>query len=198
VESKHRSIAAGAGIFLAAIGFRPAVPAASAAEKAARIIDYNRDIRPIFSQNCYACHGPDAGKRKAGLRLDVKESAFKKLESGKVAIVARNPKQSELIRLITTTDEDDKMPPAKSGKHLTAAQIDLLSNRGTMSDNENCISRIPRCTPWNRGKLLGIKLPVCSKNVSSIRTRLLIEGRIYNFAMFDRWQSAPYGRKCSK
>ncbi len=127
MELKHRSIIAGAGIFLAAIGFRPAVPAASAAEKAARIIDYNRDIRPIFSQNCYACHGPDAGKRKAGLRLDVKESAFKKLESGKVAIAARDPKQSELIRLITTADEDDKMPPAKSGKHLTAAQIDLLA-----------------------------------------------------------------------
>ncbi len=126
MESKHRSIVAGAGIFLAAIGFRLAVPAASAAEKAARIIDYNRDIRPIFSQNCYACHGPDAGKRKAGLRLDVKESAFKKLESGKVAIIARDPKQSELIRRLTTTDEDDKMPPAKSGKHLTAAQIDLL------------------------------------------------------------------------
>ena len=67
-----------------------------------------------------------------------------------------------------------------------------------MSDNENCNSRIPRCTPWNRGKLVGVKTPFCPKNVSSIKTRLLLEGRIYNFAMFDRWQSAPYERKCSK
>src|SRR5436309_281432 len=50
-------------------------------------VDYNRDIRPIFAENCYACHGPDQNKRKAGLRLDQKEDAFKELKSGDLAIV---------------------------------------------------------------------------------------------------------------
>ncbi len=54
-------------------------------------IDFNRDIRPIFSENCYACHGPDKNKRKAGLRLDVKEDAFKKLDSDNFAIVPGKP-----------------------------------------------------------------------------------------------------------
>ena len=54
---------------------------------AAPAIDFNRDIRPILSDHCYACHGPDDGKRKSGLRLDQKESAFGKLKSGNHAIV---------------------------------------------------------------------------------------------------------------
>src|ERR1044071_2956458 len=66
-------------------------------------IDFNRDIRPIFSGNCYACHGPDKGKRKAGLRFDIKEEALKKLESGDYAIVPGKPSQSKLVKLITTT-----------------------------------------------------------------------------------------------
>src|ERR1041385_263122 len=89
-------------------------------------IQYNRDIRPILSENCYQCHGPDKNHRKAGLRLDQKEEAFKKLESGEQAIVAGDLEQSALIKRITTTDDDDHMPPAKSGKKLTAAQIDTL------------------------------------------------------------------------
>src|SRR5436190_24181317 len=86
-------------------------------------IQYNRDIRPILSENCYQCHGPDKNHRKAGLRLDVKEEAFKILESGDHAIVGGDLEKSALIHRITTTDEDDHMPPAKSGKKLTAAQI---------------------------------------------------------------------------
>src|SRR4051812_412093 len=90
-------------------------------------IDFNRDIRPIFSENCYACHGPDKNKRKAGLRFDVKEEPFKKLESGDYAIVPGKPRQSKMIQLITTKDEDDRMPPAKAGKRLTRDQINLLT-----------------------------------------------------------------------
>ena len=89
-------------------------------------IDYNRDIRPILSENCYACHGPDSNKRKAGLRLDRKEDAFKKLESGSVPIVAGNLASSELYKRIISTDDDERMPSVKSGKKLSAAQIDLL------------------------------------------------------------------------
>ena len=67
-------------------------------------IQYNRDIRPILSENCYQCHGPDKGHRKAGLRLDLKEEAFKKLESGDFVIAAGNLEKSALVHRITTTD----------------------------------------------------------------------------------------------
>src|SRR3954447_23033614 len=80
--------------------------------RAAGKISYNRDIRPILSENCYQCHGPDKNHRKAGLRLDVKEEAFKKLQSGEFAIVAGDLEKSALVHRLTTTDEDDHMPPA--------------------------------------------------------------------------------------
>jgi len=95
-------------------------------QAAAPPIDFNRDIRPIFSDHCYACHGPDQNKRKAGLRLDLKEGAFKELDSGGFAIVPGQPKSSALLKVISLPpDDDDHMPPAKS-KQLSAAQIDLL------------------------------------------------------------------------
>jgi hypothetical protein len=94
---------------------------------AAASIDFNRDIRPIFSENCYACHGPDKNKRKAGLRLDVKEDAFKKLDSDNFALVPGKPAQSAMLKVISLpADDDDHMPPAKTGKQLSKAQIDLL------------------------------------------------------------------------
>ncbi|MDB6153404.1 MAG: Planctomycete cytochrome [Chthoniobacteraceae bacterium] len=89
-------------------------------------IDFNRDVRPILSENCYTCHGPDSGKRKAGLRLDMKESAFGKAESGEVAVVPGAPASSELIRRISTSDKEDVMPPVKHSKHLNPGQIDIL------------------------------------------------------------------------
>src|SRR3982750_2467178 len=82
-------------------------------------VDFNRDIRPILSNKCYACHGPDDGKREAGLRLDDPKIATSKLESGSVAIVPGKCETSELIRRITSSDEDERMPPAKFGKALT-------------------------------------------------------------------------------
>src|SRR5881394_1872101 len=66
-----------------------------------RAIDFNRDIRPIFSENCFACHGPDEKKRKAGLRFDVKEDVFKKLDSGSTAVVPGKPQQSQLFKVIS-------------------------------------------------------------------------------------------------
>ena len=97
---------------------------ASAATKAA--IDFDRDIRPVLSDKCFACHGPDEKERKAKFRLDRKDDAFKPLKSGDLAIVPGHPEKSELIARITTKDEDDVMPPPKSGKTLTPAQIDSL------------------------------------------------------------------------
>ncbi len=93
---------------------------------AADAIEFNRDIRPILSENCYACHGPDAGQRQADLRLDDHEAALAELASGKRAIVPSNVEASELARRISTTDEAERMPPADSTKKLTADQIELL------------------------------------------------------------------------
>ncbi len=94
---------------------------------AAPPVDFNRDIRPIFSDHCYACHGPDQNKRKAGLRFDTQDGALKALDSGGFAIVPGQPKQSTLLKVISLPlDDDDHMPPTKNGKQLSAAQIDLL------------------------------------------------------------------------
>ena len=98
----------------------------AAAPKATTSIDYNRQIRPIFSENCYACHGPDENKRMAGLRLDQKESALEKLTSGRVAIVPGDPSGSELIARISSGSDALRMPPAFTGKRLTKEQTDLI------------------------------------------------------------------------
>ncbi len=88
-------------------------------------IDFNRDIRPILSKNCFACHGPDAEHREAGLRLDVREAALKPAESGAVAIVPGRADQSELLRRVAA-DGDERMPPADMAAALKPEQIQLL------------------------------------------------------------------------
>lgn len=78
-------------------------------------VSYNFDIRPILSDKCYACHGPDAKKREAGLRLDVAESAYAKLKDGKgVAIFPGKPEQSEVYKRITSVDPAYQMPTPES------------------------------------------------------------------------------------
>jgi mono/diheme cytochrome c family protein len=100
--------------------------AASAAPSVGRV-DFDRDIRPILSENCYACHGPDKDKRKAGLRLDVKTEAFRPLDSGGFALVPGRPEESRLIKRVTLPlEHEDHMPPRKSGKQLRPAQVELL------------------------------------------------------------------------
>jgi mono/diheme cytochrome c family protein len=98
---------------------------ASAAAAANVPLKYNRDIQPILAENCFACHGADSASRKAGLRLDHFENATNKLESGAVAIVPGQPEQSELVRRIFLTD-DDQMPPEKIHKTLAPSQKELL------------------------------------------------------------------------
>jgi mono/diheme cytochrome c family protein len=89
-------------------------------------ISYDRDIRPILSDNCFACHGPDATKRKAKLRLDTREGAFAELRGGGYAIAPGKIDDSVLVERITDDNPSHRMPPKKSGKHLTSAQIELL------------------------------------------------------------------------
>src|SRR3954470_12988059 len=78
--------------------------------RAADSIDFSRDIQPILSDNCYPCHGPDEKKRKATLRVDTKEGAFR-IKDNKAVILPGKSAQSEVFRRITTTDADDLMPP---------------------------------------------------------------------------------------
>jgi hypothetical protein len=89
-------------------------------------VDFDRDIRPILSNKCFACHGPDDGKRQAGLRLDDEKIATHELESGVVAIVPGKPEASELVRRITSPDRDERMPPADCGKSLSPVEISTL------------------------------------------------------------------------
>lgn len=91
-------------------------------QQPAEPIDFGRQIQPILAKRCYACHGPD--KAEGGLRLNNRESAFEKQESGKHAIVAGDHAQSELLRRVLSEDESEQMPP--EGARLTAGQIDLL------------------------------------------------------------------------
>lgn len=89
-------------------------------------INYNRDVRPILSDTCYKCHGPDAAERKAGLRLDSLDGAIAKLDSDSIAIVPGRIDESELITRITSSDPDVVMPPLGSGRKLTPQQITTL------------------------------------------------------------------------
>jgi Protein of unknown function (DUF1549)/Planctomycete cytochrome C len=110
---------------LLALALGNAAPA-SAATSIAGPIDFNRDIKPILSDACFACHGPDEKERKASLRLDVRDGVFRPAKSGAIPVVPKDLHKSELIRRLTTTDEDDRMPPAKATKQLSQAQVALL------------------------------------------------------------------------
>ena len=84
-------------------------------------LSYNRDVRPILADNCFACHGPDEAAREADLRLDVREAALTA-----EAFVPGDPQTSELVRRISTKDLDDLMPPMDTGHVLSADEIALL------------------------------------------------------------------------
>jgi cytochrome c553 len=89
-------------------------------------IEFNRDIRPILSDACFHCHGPDKNTRESGLRLDVRENALKEGDSGEWAIVPGKPEESDLVRRIFSEDEDEQMPPPEAHKVLSAAQKETL------------------------------------------------------------------------
>ncbi|MEY3277415.1 MAG: hypothetical protein RL153_2683 [Verrucomicrobiota bacterium] len=108
------------------LGQALAAPGKAAVVEASTPIDFNRDIRPLLSEHCYTCHGPDEGKRKAGLRLDSKEEAFKALKSGRHAVVAGDAKASSLVERVESKDPDEVMPPPETGKPLNPSQVALL------------------------------------------------------------------------
>ena len=88
-------------------------------------VDYNRDIRPLLSLNCFACHGPDEEARKADLRLDIHEGALVE-RKGVPAITPGDRGKSELFVRISTDDPDDRMPPEDSGHELNQAEVEII------------------------------------------------------------------------
>ncbi len=89
-------------------------------------VSFDRDIRPLLSEHCFACHGPDAATRKAGLRFDTREGLAGVAKDGARLVTPGHPEQSELLRRIAAADVSEVMPPPKSGKPLTAAQVTWL------------------------------------------------------------------------
>ena len=87
---------------------------------AAAPVDFNRDVRPILSDKCFFCHGPDRSHREAGLRLDVETAAKQD------AIKPGDPASSEVMKRILAGDPDEKMPPPESGKHLSEREIGIV------------------------------------------------------------------------
>ncbi len=125
---RARSIAIGrflaigvAAVFSLAAAFQLTTASAEAPP-----IDYNRAIRPLLSNNCLRCHGPDAAERKAGLRLDRREVALQPLKDGKRAIVPGKPEESALVSRIFSNEADEVMPPPSTGKKLSADEKTLL------------------------------------------------------------------------
>lgn len=88
-------------------------------------VEFNRDIRPLLSDRCFSCHGPDAAKRAADVRLDHRESAVR-LRDGARAIVPFHAAESEVVRRIESSDAGLRMPPPSSGAELTHEEINLL------------------------------------------------------------------------
>ena len=103
------------------LAIQPAFAAAQGSAKSAKV-NFDRDIRPILSGKCYACHGPDTSKVKAKLRLDQRDIAIKR-----GAIVPGKADESELVRRIHAADPDERMPPAASNKTLSAEEKQLLT-----------------------------------------------------------------------
>src|SRR5947199_2022422 len=109
-------------ILLLALGLLPASFAAAAPPAT---VEFNRDVRPILSDKCFACHGQDAKKRKADLRLDVQASATAD-RKGVRAVVPGDVAKSALWARINATDPDEVMPPPESHKTLSPAEKEVL------------------------------------------------------------------------
>jgi hypothetical protein len=137
-----------------------AVSSTALAEKTNQV-DFTRDIKPILSDRCYACHGPDAQSREAGLRLDLRDEAFAALSSsgGKI-IVAGKPHRSELFLRVTETDTELKMPPPDSKLSLNPAEIELIKqwiSQGAKWNHHWSFGKVVKPAPPRVGKSTWIR-----------------------------------------
>jgi hypothetical protein len=101
------------------------MPPVRGGDRVPDVVEFNRDIRPILSDNCFQCHGPDKGNRKAKLRLDTKAGTLAD-RGGYRAVEPSHPERSELLKRILHQDESQRMPPAKAGRRLSPRQAELL------------------------------------------------------------------------
>jgi hypothetical protein len=115
---------------IVAIGSTASLLTSAQARQAASVapapIDFNRQIRPLLSDRCYRCHGPDSAKRKAKLRLDTREGLFREADNGLAVVAPRDLEKSDLVRRISTDDAEEMMPPPDSHLSLTEAEKALL------------------------------------------------------------------------
>ncbi|HEX5471604.1 MAG TPA: PSD1 and planctomycete cytochrome C domain-containing protein, partial [Lacipirellulaceae bacterium] len=114
-------------------GYLPIIVISAVVARAADVpipktIQFNRDVQPILSDNCFHCHGPDKNARQANMRLDVREIATKAADSGATPIVTGKPDKSEVVRRIFSSDPDERMPPPDSHKSLTDRQKQILKS----------------------------------------------------------------------
>jgi hypothetical protein len=117
--------AQGIRLFVVALTLARVSGAELRAQAPAEPVRFNRDIRPILSDRCFQCHGPDSAKRKAKLRLDTEEGIFADRD-GRKAVVPVSLDRSELYRRISAAEESERMPPAKAGGRLATRDIDLV------------------------------------------------------------------------
>jgi Protein of unknown function (DUF1553)/Protein of unknown function (DUF1549)/Planctomycete cytochrome C len=149
---------------LAALGLAGWTGALAAETTPARPVDFNRDVRPILSDNCFKCHGFDPGTREADRRLDTREGALAEID-GVRAVVPGDLKKSELSARLHSTDKDEQMPPPKSGKKLTPAQIATL--------DKWIAEGAPYAVHWAFVKPVQAPLPAVENPIDSfIRARL--------------------------
>jgi hypothetical protein len=140
----------------------PAVLALTMASSVAADLSFNRDVRPILSDNCFYCHGNDPNHRKGKMRLDVREEALQK-----EAFVPGKPGESDLVDRIYTTDADDLMPPADSHKKLTPQQKEILKRwiaEGAKYEQ-----------PWSYEKPVKAEIPVGQNGVDVLVRKRLAE-----------------------
>lgn len=126
-------------------------------------LDFNRDVRPILSDRCFSCHGPDHEDRQAGLRLDLREAATAELDSGTTAIVPGDPATSEMIARITSTDPDVVMPPPRFNKPISSAEADILKRwiaEGAEYRGHWAFERVARPTVPEVGQAAWAKTPI--------------------------------------
>ena len=111
-------------VVLIALAFISCVRSEATADEAPL---FDREVRTILSRFCFKCHGPDEQQRQSGLRLDVRDAAIAPAESGKAAIVPKQPQASELLRRIgLPSDSDEHMPPASTKLEMSEAQREVL------------------------------------------------------------------------
>ncbi len=110
----------------ARVAAREVPPVAHGIDGPGEPLSFNRDVRPILSDNCFACHGPDEAVRQAGLRLDREESALGVLPSGRRALVPGSLDESQLFQRVAAADALDRMPPPHAGSTLTGREIGIL------------------------------------------------------------------------